>query len=94
MLEFPDIDIENDAAQVIALEGISERILVDDLAPGDIDEEAPRLHGGEAILVKESVRLRRPLAADHDDVASRQEPVEIPRAAELCESRRQGRIGS
>jgi hypothetical protein len=57
VLELPDIDIEHDAVQVIAFKRISEGILVDDLAPGDIDEHAPRLHRGEPVLVEEAVRL-------------------------------------
>jgi len=35
-------------------------------------------------------RLRRPLAADHNKIAIRREPIEIPGAAELAEPRRQG----
>src|SRR5258708_39552435 len=75
---------------MIALERISERLLVDDLAPGDVDEHAPRLHRGKAVVVEETGRLRRPLAADHHEIAIRQEPIEIPGAAELAESRWQG----
>jgi hypothetical protein len=35
-------------------------------------------------------RLRRPLAADHNKIAIRQEPIEIPGAAKLAESQWQG----
>ena len=75
---------------MIAAKRIDEGFLVDDLAPGDVDEHAPRLHRGKAVFVKETGRLRRPLAADHNKIAIRQEPIEIPWAAELPESRRQG----
>src|ERR1700724_3381422 len=37
-------------------------------------------------------RLRCPLAADHHEIALRQEPIEIPGAAELAESRWQGPV--
>src|SRR5260221_7772244 len=75
---------------MIALERVGEGLLVDDLTPGDVDEHAPRLHRGKAVLVEETGRLRRPLAADHHEIALRQEPIEITGAAKLAESRRQG----
>ena len=92
VLEFTDIDIERRAAQTIALEGVGEGFLVDDLAPGDVDEHGPRLHRGKAVLVEEMGRLRRPLAADHHEIALRQEPIEITGAAKLAESRWQGPV--
>jgi hypothetical protein len=90
VLEFTDIDIERSASYVIAAKRVDEGFLVDDLAPRDVDEHAPRLHRGKAVYVKETGRLRRPLAADHNKIAFRQEPIEILRAAELAEPRRQG----
>ena len=75
---------------MIAAKRVGEGFLVDDLAPGDVDEYAPRLHRGKAVFVKETGRLRRPLAADHNKIAIRQEPIEIPGAAKLAEPRRQG----
>jgi D-isomer specific 2-hydroxyacid dehydrogenase, NAD binding domain len=51
-----------------------------------IDEEAL----ADAVFVKETGRFRRPLAADHNKIAIRQEPIEIPGAAELAKPRRQG----
>ena len=92
MLEFTDINIESCAAQMIALKGVGERLLVDDLAPCDIDEHATRLHRGKTVFVEEAGRFRRPLAADHHEIALRQEPIEIPGAAKLAESRRQGPV--
>src|SRR6516165_182930 len=53
VLEFTDIDIERRTAQMIALERVGEGLLVDDLAPGDVDEYAPRLHRGKAALVEQ-----------------------------------------
>src|SRR5215510_2937790 len=75
---------------MIALKRVGEGLLVDDLTPGDIDEHAPRLHRSKAVLVEETGRLRCPLAADHHEIALRQEPIEIPGAAKLAESRWQG----
>ena len=75
---------------MISAKRIDEGFLVDDLAPGNVDEHAPRFHRGKAVFVKETGRLRRPLAADHNKIAIRQEPTEILRAAELAEPRRQG----
>jgi len=89
LLEFADIDIERNAAQAIALQRVGERILVDDLAAGDVDEHTARLHCGKAGFVEEPGRLRRPLATDHHDIAFRQKPIEIAGAAELAEPRRQ-----
>src|ERR1700756_4094821 len=71
---------------MLALERIDEGLLVDDLTAGDIDEHAPTLHGCKAILVEEAGRLRCPMAADHNKIALRQEPIEIPRPAKLAES--------
>src|SRR5271170_7931432 len=90
VLEFTDINIERRAAQMIALERVGEGLLVDDLAPGHVDEHAPRLHRGKAPLVEETGRLPCPLGADHHEIAVRQEPIEIPGAAKLAESRWQG----
>jgi hypothetical protein len=78
------------ASYVIAAKCIDEGFLVDDLAPGDVDECASRLHRGKAVFVKETGRLRRPLAADHNKIAIRQEPIEIPGAAEFAEPWRRG----
>src|ERR1700730_12933032 len=77
---------------MIALERVGEGFLVDDLTPGDVDEHAPHLHRCKAVLVEETGRLRCPLAADHHEIALRQEPIEIPGAAELAESRWQGPV--
>lgn len=56
VLEFTDIDIERSASYVIAAKRINEGFLVDDLAPRDVDEHAPRLHRGKAVFVKETGR--------------------------------------
>src|SRR5580700_2737257 len=83
VLELPDIDIERRAAQTIALQRVDECVLIDDLAARDIDQHAPRLHRGKTVLVEEPGGLRRPLAADHNEIALRQKPVEIRGAAKL-----------
>src|SRR5260370_30355542 len=77
---------------MIALERVGEGLLVDDLAPSDVDEHAPRLHRSKAVLVEETGRLRCPLAADHHEIALRQEPIEISGAAKLAESRWRGPV--
>src|SRR5580700_7029303 len=74
---------------MIALERVGEGLLVDDLTPGDVDEHAPRLHRSKAVLVEQTGGLRCPLAADHHEIALRQEPIEILRPTKLAESRRQ-----
>src|SRR5215471_17394664 len=94
MLEFADIDVEPDAAQVIALERAGERLLVDNLAARDIDEHASGLHRGKTVIVKQTRRLRRPLAANDYEIALRQKSIEVASAAELTEPRRQfARLG-
>src|ERR1700722_269880 len=90
-LEFADIDVERRAAQMIVLKSIGQSILVDDFAARDIDQDAPRLHRREAVLVEEPGCLRRPLAADHHEVALRQKPVDRPGPGDLAEALRQGR---
>src|SRR6516164_1146768 len=92
VLEFADINIERCAAQMIALERVGKRLLVDDLTPGNVDEHASRLHRCKAILVEETGGLRCPLAADHHEIALRQEPIEILRSAKLAEPRWQGPV--
>src|SRR3974377_2321176 len=77
---------------MIALERFGEGLLVDDLTPGDVDEHAPCLHRCKTFLVEETGRLRCPLAADHHEIALRQEPIEISGAAQLAESRWQGPV--
>ena len=92
VFEFADINVECCAAQMITLERVGEGVLVDDLTPGDVDEHAPRLHRCKAVLVEETGRLRCPLAADHHEIALRQESIEIAGAAKLAESRGQGPV--
>src|SRR5215472_9505977 len=89
MLEFADIDIEPDAAQVTAFERVHERVLVDDLAASDIDEHASGLHGGKTVLIEQTGRLGRPLAANDDEIALWQKSIEVVSTAELTEPRRQ-----
>src|SRR5215470_8801709 len=89
MLEFADIDIEPDAAQVTAFERVYECLLVDNLAARDIDEHAAVLHRGKTVLIEQTGRLGRPLAADDDEIALRQKSIEVVSAAELTEPRRQ-----
>src|SRR5689334_22019952 len=86
VLEFADIDVERRASQMVALQRVGQRLLVDNLTPGHIDEYAARLHLRKAVLVEKTRRLRCPLAADHHEVALPQEPVEILRPAELAKS--------
>src|SRR6516165_1829078 len=95
MFEFADIDIEHDAAQMIALKRVGQGLLVNDLAACDVDEHAPRLHYGKAVFVEETRRLRGPLTADHDKIAGGQIAVELRRCAEFTEPVRQrgARIG-
>src|SRR5215471_7033709 len=94
MLEFADIDIEPDAAQVTAFERVHERVLVDDLAARDIDEHTSGLHCGKTVVIEQTGRLGRPLAADDDEIALRQKSIEIVSAAELTEPGRQfARLG-
>src|SRR5271156_2962825 len=75
---------------MVAFERLGERVLVDDFAARDIDQHASRLHPRETALVEQPVRLGRPLAADHDEVALRQKAVEIRGAAHFAAPRRQG----
>src|SRR5689334_13013571 len=77
---------------MIALKRVGEGLLVDDLTAGDVDEHGSRLHYRKAGLVEETGRLRRPLAADHHEIAFRQEPIEILGAAKLTESRWQRKV--
>src|ERR1700744_527584 len=77
---------------MIMRERVAQRLLVDDLAARDVDEHGARLHQRKAVLVEETGRLRRPMAADHHEIALRQEPVELRRATYLAESRWRGRI--
>src|SRR3954449_4963701 len=51
-LAFADIDIQRRAAQMVALERAEERVLIDDLAPRDVDQHAAALHRREAVLVE------------------------------------------
>src|ERR1700747_3229874 len=76
-----------------SFERVAEGVLVDDFAAGDVDEHAARLHQAKAAVVEETVRLRRPLAADHHEIAGREVAVEIIGPAELAEPWRQRLTG-
>src|SRR3954453_3312043 len=75
-LELADIDVKHRAAQMIALERAEKSLLVDNLAPRDIDQHAAGLHRREAVLVEQAGRFRGPLTAYCDEIALRQKPVE------------------
>src|SRR3954452_21949960 len=92
MLELADIDIERDAAHAALIERLGERVLVDDLAARDIDQDAALFHQREPVLVEYPRRLRRPLAADRDDIGIWQKAVEIGGAAQFAEALRQWRV--
>src|SRR5262249_18328680 len=85
-LEFADIDVERSASKMTALQRVKERILIDDLAPGDVDQHAAYLHRGKAVLVEQTSRLWRPLTADHHEIAMGQKVVEIGCAAKPTKS--------
>src|ERR1700730_14991584 len=87
-LEFADIDIERRSAQKMALQRVEKGVLVDDLTSGDVDEHAARLHRGKTGSVEQARRLWRPLTADHDEIALRQQPVECLRPADLAKALR------
>src|SRR6202030_1834223 len=91
-----DIDVECGTAQMTAFERVGEVVLVDNLAAGDIDEHTPRLHCSKPVFVEETMGLRRPLAADRNEIAVRQIAIESSRAADLTESCRHGlaRLGA
>ena len=89
MLEFADIDIERNSAQVIALERIGKSFLVNDRAARYIDEHTSGLHCGKTVVIEQTGRLGRPLAANDDEIALRQKSIEVVSAAELTEPRRQ-----
>src|SRR5579875_1671408 len=94
MLELADIDIEHGTAQLLAREGLGQRLLVDDLAARDIDQHASGLHQGEPPGIEQPVGFGRPLAADHDKIALPQEPVEVGGSADFGETRRQRFAGA
>src|ERR1700688_1019349 len=94
MLELADVYVESGAAQVIMLQSVGQGVFVDDLSTRDVDQDAARFHRGEAVFVEKAGCVRRPLAADRDDVAAWQERVEIGGAAEFTESRGQGLVRS
>src|SRR6516165_1352792 len=74
-------------------ERVAECVLLDDFAARDIDEHTARLHQAKAAVVEETVRLRCPLAADHDEIAGRQVAVEILGPTEFAEPRWQRLAG-
>src|SRR5215212_9280754 len=92
-LELADIDIERRAAQMVAFERAEERVLIDDLAPRDVDQHAVGLHRREAVLVEQAGCVRGPLTAYCDEIALRQKPVESLRPADFAKAVRQGRAG-
>src|SRR5215213_377228 len=92
-LELADIDIQHRAAQMVALQRVEERVLIDDLAPRDVDQHAAALHRREAVLVEQASRFGGPLTAYCDEIALRQKPVESLRPADFAKTLRQGRTG-
>src|SRR5262249_47027004 len=94
VLEFAGVDVKLHAAQPILLQGVGQRLLIDDLAAGDIDQHAADLHALEPLAVEQPVRLRRPLTGNHHEVAVGEEVIELVRPADLAEARRQRPTGA
>ena len=86
------IYIQYHTAQMPARQRLGQRRLVHDLAAGDVDQHDPRLHRCKPRHVDQIGGLRRPLTADHHEVALAEKPVEIISAAEYREPRRQRRV--
>src|SRR3954451_2424491 len=51
-LELADIDIQRCAAQMVALQRAEECVLINDLAPRDVNQHAAALHRREAALIE------------------------------------------
>lgn len=61
-------DVEGGAAEVAALEGLDEGVLVDDLAPCGVDEDGAWLHGGEGGDIEEVASLGGERGVEGDEV--------------------------
>src|SRR3712207_5634348 len=53
-LELADIDIQRRAAQIVALQRVEGRFLIDDLAPRNVNQHTAALHRREAVLVEQA----------------------------------------
>jgi hypothetical protein len=68
----PSLSVEaRCAAQMIALKRVSKGLFVDDLAAGDVDGHATRLHLSETFPVEKLACFGSPMAANYREVASR-----------------------
>src|SRR5260221_12659216 len=69
-------DVESGAAEVVALQGVAESVLVDDLSPRRIDEERSMFHALPRCGVGGVVRLAGERHMDGDDVTRGQQLVD------------------
>ena len=69
-------DVERGAGDLAALERLDERVLVDQLAAGDVDDPDAVLHPRELLAPDEAARLRRERRVEGDEVRVGDEVVE------------------
>jgi hypothetical protein len=55
VFEFVDMDVEGGPAQMALFQRLGERLLVDDFAAREIDEDAVLFHGGKAATIEKPV---------------------------------------
>lgn len=87
MLELACIDVETDAAQFALLESYEQRLLIDDFAASNVDQDGSRPHGVECLASDQVGRLRRPLATDRYAIALRQQRMQAVRAFQSGKAR-------
>lgn len=71
------VDVQRQAAQVFRLEGGDDGLGVDQAAARRVDEHGAGLHLGQRLRVDDVLRLLRQRAMQADNVALRQEGVEV-----------------
>ena len=86
VVELAEVDVERGATELPRRKRGDQRLLVHDLAARDVDEHRSVLHRRERIAADQVLGLRRPLAADRDEVALREQVVQPARAPDLAEA--------
>src|SRR5438128_1873813 len=89
VLELPEVDVQTDATQLPRRQRGDQRLFVDDLPAGDVDQHRSRTHGRKRLATNQPGRFRCPLTTDGHEVTLPQQRMEMRGTFETAESREQ-----
>src|SRR5205814_7163483 len=90
VLELAVVDVQTDAAQLPCRQRRDQRLFVDDLPAGHVDQHRSGTHRRKRLATDQAGRLRCPLTTDGHEVTLSQQRMEMLGTFETAEARGQG----